>query len=449
MERRAQAVGTKRAIAVNRPWRLAHHGTHRFADFIIVLLLAVGTALYHCSIARAGSDAVARSIAVEVEGDSTRIRIALDRAVAATVSAMDAPARIVVESPGLVFRLPAWTAGARPRQSGNQSESGGLVTSWRAGRASDAVARLVLEIAEPAIIRKAEVQVREGVAGAELVIEIAPRSPTAPSNAGVAPVGAAPQSTAKLRAGRYEAGPPHRVAENKPVVVIDPGHGGVDPGTVGAGGVLEKTIVLAVAHQLRAALLALGRYQVAMTRAGDDFVALDARVDLAETIGADLFVSLHADAIEDRAMAGAIRGASVYVLSSRASDEEARRLAERENSADARAGGGITKARGEPDVRGILADLMRREREEFSLRARTAVIDELGRRIKLNSKPARAASLRVLRQPRTPAVLVELGYMSNRADQQLLMRADWQQRVATGLAAAIDRYFEGRDRRRR
>ncbi len=424
-----------------------------FVMFKVALLLACSCLFQACGDARAGSDAVARSISIEVDGELTRVRIALDRAVTATVRTMDTPSQIVVESPGLVFRLPAWSSSSGPRPADNAS--GGLVTSWRHApsrhapsrhsRALEAAARLVLDMAEPATIHKAEVQVREGVAGAELVIEVAPRA----STTSAAPVAAASPSAAKLRVGRYEAGPPLRGGVNKPVVVIDPGHGGVDPGTVGAGGVLEKTIVLAVAHKLRVALLALGRYQVAMTRAGDDFVALDARVDLAETIGADLFVSLHADAIEDRTMAGAIRGASVYVLSSRASDEEARRLAERENSADLRAGAGITKARMEPDVRGILADLMRREREEFSLRAQTAVIDELGRRIKLNSKPARAASLRVLRQPRTPSVLVELGYMTNQADQQLLMRSDWQQRVASGLAAAIDRYFEGRDRRRR
>lgn len=399
-----------------RGGKATHVCLHAVLVFLLLAAVSVPTAL---------AAGVARTIEIVPDGALTRIRIGLDRAVLATVTTLAVPARVVIESPELRFALPS------PGAAGRLRKSPGLVRGWRRDPGAGG-GRLVLDVAEPARILKAEVQVREGETGAVLVVELAPEA-----------------STGVLRQGQYEAAAPATVGSPKPIIVLDPGHGGVDPGTVGAGGVLEKDVVLSVAHRLRLLLLAGGRYQVAMTRAGDNFISLDARVDLAETIGADLFVSLHADAVEDRSLAGAIRGASVYVLSARASDEEARRLAERENDADRRVGHTITRARVTADVRGILADLMRREREEFSIRARAAVVDELGRRIRLNTKPARAAAFRVLRQPRTPAVLVELGYMSNRSDQQLMTRADWQQKVATALAASIGRYFDERARRRR
>jgi N-acetylmuramoyl-L-alanine amidase len=232
----------------------------------------------------------------------------------------------------------------------------------------------------------------------------------------------------------------------RPVIVIDPGHGGVDPGAVSAGiagqpPVLEKTVVLAVSKLLAAALLASGRYDVVLTRSGDTFVPLAERLNQSRRLSADLFISIHADSVATNIKAQGVRGATVYMLSDQASDEQARRLAEKENAADQAAGLPTAVALDTDQVRNILVDLMRRETAEFSAGFRSAVVAELGRRIAMARAPERAAAFVVLKQTDVPAVLIELGYMSNAQDQKLLQSAAWQSQVATSITAAIERYF--------
>jgi N-acetylmuramoyl-L-alanine amidase len=241
------------------------------------------------------------------------------------------------------------------------------------------------------------------------------------------------------------------LSEKRPVIVIDPGHGGVDPGAVGpsiAGSppVLEKTVVLAVSKLLASALLAGGRYEVVLTRSGDTFVPLDQRLTQSRRSGADLFISIHADSVAANANAQGVRGATVYTLSDHASDEQARRLADKENAAD-QAGGLAVAAKLDNDlVRNILVDLMRRETAEFSAEFRGTVVAELSRRIAMAREPQRAAAFKVLKQTDVPAVLVELGYMSNAQDQKLLQSAAWQSQVAASIALAVDSFFDRRDR---
>lgn len=236
--------------------------------------------------------------------------------------------------------------------------------------------------------------------------------------------------------------PPPSPAERR-VVVIDAGHGGGDPGAVASDGTLEKTIVLAVAKQVRAQLEATGRYRVVMTRDRDVFVPLERRVDMSQTANADVFVSLHADSAG--ALPGtspeAIRGASIYTLSDRASGEDARRLAERENAADHVAGQAIEVADPASDIREILIDLTRAETQGLAADLRNILVAELKRSIAVAREPVRAAAFRVLRQTRTPSVLIELGYMTNARDQAQMTTADWQRKVAASIVAAIDRFL--------
>jgi N-acetylmuramoyl-L-alanine amidase len=236
-----------------------------------------------------------------------------------------------------------------------------------------------------------------------------------------------------------------KVGRVRPLIVIDPGHGGIDPGAVSAGTggqpVLEKVVVLAVAKLLAAALIASGRYEVVMTRSGDTFVPLDQRAAQSRRLGADLFISIHADSVSANSRAQDVRGATVYTLSDQASDDQARQLADKENAADQTAGLPAAATLDQDQVRSILIDLMRRETSEFSTAFRRIVTAELAQRIAMAREPQRAAAFRVLKQTEVPAVLIELGYMTNAQDQKLLQSSAWQSQVAGALARSVESFF--------
>ena len=238
---------------------------------------------------------------------------------------------------------------------------------------------------------------------------------------------------------------PIQQASVKPLIMIDPGHGGIDPGAIGKSKMPEKTVVLAVATQLARTLEATKRYRVRLTRSTDIFVPLDIRLDLAKHAEPDIFISLHADTIDDSRVASQIHGASVYVLSEKASNEEARLMAEKENAVDDLMG--TPRARdGEPeDVKPILFDLTARETATLSKLMSRCIVEALSKKHTLTREPERAAAFRVLRQPSAPAVLIELGFLSNATEEQLMMQPDWHQQIASALSHAIDVYFSQKD----
>lgn len=339
------------------------------------------------------------------------------------------PYRVVVDLPDVTFRLP----------SGTGQKGRGLVKAFRYGLLEVGKARVVLDTSDPVVIRKARMT-RRGGGGVRLTIEL---EPTTEQAFGIGTGGhRAARSSSKQEAERAPAAKKKKRA--KPIVLIDPGHGGIDPGTISPSNVPEKKVVLAVGKRLKRHLEKTGRYNVHMTRTRDVFVSLDGRLKMSRKLDADLFISLHADAIAQKNFANKVRGATVYTLSEKASDEEARLMAEKENASDLIAGLATSELEEKGEVRNILIDLLKRETANFSAEFSNTLVTRLGKTISLSRVPQRSAAFKVLRQADTPSVLVELGYMSNKKDEKLLSTAAWQRRIAASIGAAVDSYFAKR-----
>ncbi|MFD0933912.1 N-acetylmuramoyl-L-alanine amidase, partial [Methylobacterium trifolii] len=238
---------------------------------------------------------------------------------------------------------------------------------------------------------------------------------------------------ANLSAAASEAG------DLRPLIMVDAGHGGIDPGAIAVGGVFEKDIVFGFAQALKARLEANGRYRVRMTRDRDVFVPLAERVRLAREVKADLFVSIHADSIS---AAPQVRGATIYTGSEKATDSESAKLAERENKADAAAGADANE--GPADIADILQELTLRETRGFSSGFARTLMGQLGPVMEMSTKPHREAGFKVLRSPDVPSVLVELGYLSSKRDLEMLQSAEWKESVTGSMAKAIDLFFTNR-----
>jgi N-acetylmuramoyl-L-alanine amidase len=244
-------------------------------------------------------------------------------------------------------------------------------------------------------------------------------------------------AAARADAGRHAAGGPARArpAGALPLVVLDPGHGGKDPGAIGVSGTYEKYVAFATAEELASQLMRSGRYRVALTRQTDDFIPLDDRVSIAQAKGAHLFMSIHADALTNHA----VRGASVYTLASSASDAQSAALAERENAADRYGGADVRGI--SPRVAQILASLVQHETRLGSARLQQNAVANLGPDVLLLENPARHAAFAVLKAVDIPSVLVEMGFMSNRTDEAALREPAHRATVALALHRAIDAYF--------
>jgi N-acetylmuramoyl-L-alanine amidase len=228
---------------------------------------------------------------------------------------------------------------------------------------------------------------------------------------------------------------PGAATQQPPLVMLDPGHGGKDPGAIGVSGTYEKHVSLATALELKRQLSAGGRYRVELTRASDVFVPLDDRVAHAQARGAVLFVSMHADALSDHA----VRGASVYTLATTASDAQTAALARRENSADRFLGPswhGVS-----PEVARILGSLVRQETQRGSGRLARDLVGSLDQDLPMLANPDRHAGFVVLKAADIPSVLVEMGFMSNPRDEALLRQTDHRTLVARAMKRAVDAYF--------
>jgi N-acetylmuramoyl-L-alanine amidase len=360
----------------------------------------------------------------------TRLIVDLDRRVDVTAFLMADPVRVVVDLPEIQFRL-SETSGREGR---------GLVTAYRFGLFAPGRSRIVIDAAERVLIDKAFVVPAAEGQPHRLVVDIVraseaefraavERDALAMSQRSHAQRSGAPPASAPARnatAGR-------RGAAELPLIVLDPGHGGVDSGASTADGQLEKALVLDFAKVLRERLEASGRVRVLMTRDDDVFVRLDDRVRFARERQAALFLSIHADSFA-RPLLG-VSGASVYTLSERASDQEAAAYAERENRADMISG--VDVPPDADDVADILFDLMHRETKNFSVHFARNLVEELRPHVRMVRNPHRFAGFRVLRAPDVPSALLELGYLSSRQDVRQLTSAEWRRTTSDAIARSI------------
>jgi N-acetylmuramoyl-L-alanine amidase len=384
--------------------------------------------------AAALADPVAKDARVGGDLRKTRFVADLSKPVDFRAFTLANPYRVVVDLPEVNFQMP-------PKLG---TEGRGLISGFRYGLFNPGKSRIVIDVVKPVAVEKAFVQ--EAAAGnpARLVIDLAAISPRefAERTGETTVVGEPPQPQQRRSQPDPldKAKPDARKA--KPVVVIDPGHGGVDPGAIGKGGTMEKQVVLDFASALNNKLDAIGKFNVFLTRDDDIFIPLGERVDIAHHHDADLFISIHADALAER-YAKLVRGATIYTLSEEASDEQARLLAAKENSADLIAGMQFDEAQDEVSM--ILLDLMRRETKNYSIAFGRTMLTKLEGHMVLNKKPMRSADFRVLRAPDIPSVLLELGYLTNPKDEKLLKSAQWREKVAERMAQAVETFFSQRE----
>ena len=363
---------------------------------------------------------------VRLGGDDTQTRLIVDlsRKVDVRAFTLANPYRVVMDMPQVTFQFPP-----------KVGEAGrGLIKAFRFGLVMQGGSRMVIDLARPAQVDMAFVLDPIHEQPARLVLHLT-----------------ATDRESFMRSLALESGAPQRSkpeapvetkgnGDSRPLIVIDPGHGGIDNGTRAASGEMEKTIVLEFSLLLRDKLEKIGKYRVLMTRSDDTFVALGDRVQFARARQAALFISIHADALRRRE--GDAQGATVYTLSERASDARAARLAEAENKADVIAGLDLSSE--EKDVAGILIDLARRETKTFSVQFAQTMVGALKNAARLHQHPLKSASFVVLKAPDVPSVLVELGYVSNKADLKSLISTEWRDRTADSIVQAVDAFFRPR-----
>jgi N-acetylmuramoyl-L-alanine amidase len=388
--------------------------------FSAVLLAGPVTGRVGEGAAFAAVKTVVTNIRVARRGAGTRLVFDLSGRVDFKIFTLASPDRVVVDLPEVGWRLPA-----RPLP-----RSIGFLEKLRYGLFKPGVSRVVMDVTGPVRVTGSRLLPPRDGKQYRLVVDI---TRAVKKTAIAAPTPPPPRRTA--RKPPPPPGKPEGRGGNKWVIAIDPGHGGVDPGTLGWSGVREKQITLLLARAIKKRLERSGRYRVVLTRDRDVFVRLRDRVARARAAGAELFISIHADAIKNHS----VRGISVYTLSETASDKEAAALAEKENKADLIAGIDLT---GEtPEVTNILIDLAQRESMNQSARFAAGLVKELRGVARILHNTHRFAGFAVLKAPDIPSVLLEVGFLSNKYDERNLKSAKYRAKLAAALTRAVDRYF--------
>lgn len=370
--------------------------------------------------------AVATDARLAGDDKQTRLVIDLSHKIDMRAFTLADPYRVVIDIPQVNFQLPP--------NSGEQGR--GIIKAFRYGLVMSGGSRIVVDLTGPVRVTRAFVLDPADGQPARMVLDLT-----------------AVDRETFLRAAAIDnhlprqpdPSPAHpdreeQSADPRPVVVLDPGHGGIDPGTRAPSGEFEKNLVLEFTSMLRNKLEATGKYRVIMTRADDTFVELSERVRFARRRQAQLLISIHCDALAKGD--GEAEGATIYTLSDKASDSEAQRLADAENRADVIAG--VDLAAEPDDIADILIDLAQRETRAFSANFARNLVKEMRTTARLHKQPHKSAGFRVLRAPDVPSVLIELGYVSNARDLKQLVSETWRSHTGDAIVHAVQAYFTTR-----
>jgi N-acetylmuramoyl-L-alanine amidase len=445
----------------------------RFRPSLLLMVLALLTGLSGPAMAAVE----VLGIRLGVHPDKTRVVLDLSGGAPYHTLLLANPYRLVVD-----LDEARWQLGPEGAPPGK-----GLVSSLRYGTYSGGTQRLVLDLAGPANLQLSALIPGSGPVAARLVLDIVPTSAAqfqAGASGGSGPAlvslpelspgtGADPAAGTQLAAAIDPAGgvptpavkpdpapsdppaaagangataiawlgfpppvkPPAPAVPLRPLVMLDPGHGGADPGTVGASGYYEKDLTLAMAREIKRQIEADGRFRAQLTRETDVFIPLRDRIAIARAAHADIFISLHADSN----FVTSHRGATVYTLSETASDAEAEALATKENKVDLIAG--VDLSNENQVVTSILIDLAQRETKNQSVRLADYMVQELASGTLLNRNSHRFAGFAVLKAPDVPSILLELGYLSNKQDEKLLKTKAYRRKMAAAIVKAIGDYF--------
>jgi N-acetylmuramoyl-L-alanine amidase len=410
------------AVAAQQPGSKAPRGNGmaQIGRLAVFAMLALMSAPIQWGLASEANAPIAVAARLSQDENEATLVFDLSRSVEATASVLASPDRIVVETPQVNFQLDpsVGRVSALP--------NGFIVKSFRFGLLAPGRSRIVIDLARSACPAPVFAKpIVEGEPAARLTIELKPCDPSAFAML-------ARSSAVATASGGLAASPA------QPIIVLDPGHGGVDGGARGLSGIQEKTLVLSFCAELKRQLDATKRYAIVMTRNGDQYVDLDDRVVMARKANASLFISVHADTLsEDKT----VSGSTVYTVADHASDAEAARIAARENAAG-RAPGPSGRLEN-PDVADILFDLKRRETRTYAHIFSRGLVDNLRGAGKLNHNPERSAGFVVLKAPEFPSVLVELGYLSNPQDVEALTSQEWRRKAAAAMVKTIDAFFAG------
>ena len=401
---------------------------------MMVLVLATFALMFGGAQAQSSAQTPISVFEVRTSGDKEKTKFVLDVSapIAFSVFALPDPYRLVIDLPNLNFQM---------AHSMAQVERA-LVQNFRFGSFGNNRSRIVLDLAGPAKIVKAYNLPADGEQPDKSVIELELASKREFSEQALRDVirikanGHVQEKRLSLQARPIPKD--EKAGDPRPLVVLDPGHGGIDTGATSSRGLKESKLVLEFALALRARLEADGHVRVAMTREKDKFISLSKRVAFAQARKADLFVSIHADTVPQRY----VRGATVYTLSDKASDEVAARLAEKENRSDLLAGLEIEEQ--DDVVADILVDLTRRETSNYSSLYSRTLVGAMKNSVRLSKTPQRSAGFKVLKAPDIPSVLLELGYLSNREDQSALTSKAWREKAIDSISRSLRNFFAKR-----
>jgi N-acetylmuramoyl-L-alanine amidase len=382
---------------------------------------------------------VVNGFTVKAEDNRSRFIADVSDNIGYSATILPDPYRVVIELPGAGFDLP----------KGAGRKVGGLIKQVRYGTSEKGVPQIIVDTTGPVLIEQSQALPRKGKKPAQLVLDLVETTPEvfqaayAIDNAQPLPSDASvrkntPEVTASLPLimPKKVVNKPVLKPGGKQVIVIDAGHGGIDPGAISPRKTKEKDVVLAFAQDLQKALQVTGKYDVRMTRSDDKFITLKDRVKIAREAEASLFIAIHADTVRGQTA----RGTTLYTLSETASDAEAAALAQKENKADII--GGVDIGHQNEEIADILIDLVQRESKNHALLFSRKALDHLKGITTMTGKPLRSAGFMVLKAPDVPSVLIELGYLSSSEDEKNLTSAPWRRKMAEALATAVNKHFQ-------